>query len=207
MPIILDPISKVISVTSPTTSVTIGELISAIRKWEDELSSMTYDYVIDTAGKDDLGSSIYTALVMTLMSTWKVQFWNGVSLGIIRDGTLVGDIMATGGSDTTIVLNTVGGVITVTGSGITDQDKTDIIEGTWDESKSSHVIDGTFGKAINDVEDDATLLLDESGGKWEIVANQMIFYKADNITEIQRFNLYDASGNPTMTAPYKRERV
>lgn len=45
------------------------------------------------------------------------------------------------------------------------------------------------------------------GGKWEIVNNQMIFYKDDNSTEIARFNLYDDDGDPTMTKPYKRERV
>lgn len=37
------------------------------------------------------------------------------------------------------------------------------------------------------------------GGKWQIVDGQMIFYKADNATEIARFNIaYDAEGNPIM---------
>ena len=47
----------------------------------------------------------------------------------------------------------------------------------------------------------------EISGKWEIVSNQMIFYKADNVTEVSRFNLFDASGNPSMVNVYKRERV
>lgn len=55
--------------------------------------------------------------------------------------------------------------------------------------------------------DNITSLINEIGGKWEITGNQMIFYKADNATEIMRFNLFDADGNPATTNIYKRERV
>jgi hypothetical protein len=51
------------------------------------------------------------------------------------------------------------------------------------------------------------LLWDEAGGKREIINNQEIFYKADNQTEVMRFNLYDANGNPAMENVYRRERV
>lgn len=37
------------------------------------------------------------------------------------------------------------------------------------------------------------------GGKWEIAGDEMIFYKADNVTEIARFTITrDAEGNPIM---------
>lgn len=40
-------------------------------------------------------------------------------------------------------------------------------------------------------------------GKWEIVANQMLFYnEADE--EILRFDLFDDAGNPTSIRPFKR---
>jgi hypothetical protein len=48
---------------------------------------------------------------------------------------------------------------------------------------------------------------DIEGGKWEIVNNQMIFYKEDNTTEVARFNLFDSAGNPTSTNVSRRERV
>lgn len=51
------------------------------------------------------------------------------------------------------------------------------------------------------------VLGDEFDGKWEIVNNQMIFYKSDNTTEIKRFNLFDLDGNPAVDNVYKRERV
>jgi hypothetical protein len=61
---------------------------------------------------------------------------------------------------------------------------------------------------INDEVVDATEdLADEIGGKWEITGNQMIMYKSDNVTEVRRFNLFDADGNPAMENVYSRERV
>jgi len=42
---------------------------------------------------------------------------------------------------------------------------------------------------------------------WKIIANQMIFYDDDGTTAILTFDLKDASGNPTMSNVYKRERV
>lgn len=44
-------------------------------------------------------------------------------------------------------------------------------------------------------------------GKWKIEANQMIFYKDDNSTEIARFNLFDEDGNPSMTDVIERRKV
>ena len=58
-------------------------------------------------------------------------------------------------------------------------------------------------EVVDAVED----LTDEISGKWEILNDQMIIYKADNVTEVRRFNLTDAAGNPSMTNVYKRERV
>jgi hypothetical protein len=45
------------------------------------------------------------------------------------------------------------------------------------------------------------------GGKWDINNNQMIFYMADGATEVARFNLFDASGSPTMSDVFSRVRV
>lgn len=59
----------------------------------------------------------------------------------------------------------------------------------------------------NEYDTDIATLIDEIGGKWELIGNQMIFYKSDNITEIKRFNLFNAAGNPSLTSVYKRERV
>jgi len=38
---------------------------------------------------------------------------------------------------------------------------------------------------------DVEYIKDIEGGKWELVGNEMIFYKADNITEVSRFTIVD----------------
>jgi len=54
---------------------------------------------------------------------------------------------------------------------------------------------------------DLSLIRDIEAGKWEIINNQMVFYKQDNVTEVARFNLFDASGTPSETNLYSREKV
>ena len=50
-------------------------------------------------------------------------------------------------------------------------------------------------------------LKDIEGGMWEVVDNQMVFYKSANITEVARFDLFDKSGIPAGDNVYKRMRV
>jgi len=54
--------------------------------------------------------------------------------------------------------------------------------------------------------EDIDHLIDLVGGNRVIVDNQMIYYKADGITEVARFNLYDQDGHPTMINVMRRER-
>ena len=51
-----------------------------------------------------------------------------------------------------------------------------------------------------------TFLFNIEGGKWEMTSNQLIMYKSDNITEVARFNLFNAAGNPAMDNITKVER-
>lgn len=50
-------------------------------------------------------------------------------------------------------------------------------------------------------------ILDIENGRWKITGNQMIFYSADNITEIMRFNLFDKDGIPSEENVMERQRV
>lgn len=118
MGISLSKVDRIISITNPTTDVTIAELIDTVREWEDELENMTLPYVIDTGGKFSLGGGTYTAKSVLLSDEWQIQFWNGVGQGFIGGGNLGGGvggnpIKPTGGSDTVTVNNQVGGVIVV----------------------------------------------------------------------------------------------
>ena len=60
---------------------------------------------------------------------------------------------------------------------------------------------------LRDVEERLTFLKDIEGGRWKIEDNQMIFYKSDNVTEVARFNLFNADGVAAMKNLYERKRV
>ena len=70
----------------------------------------------------------------------------------------------------------------------------------WDEVASGHVAAGSTGALVG-------LVHSILGGKQQIVGNQLICYAADNTTEVARFNLFDAAGDPTMVSVYLRARV
>jgi len=50
-------------------------------------------------------------------------------------------------------------------------------------------------------------LYDIQFGRWHIIANQMVFYREDNVTEIARFNLFDENGAPSMDAVFERVKA
>ena len=62
------------------------------------------------------------------------------------------------------------------------------------------------GERLTNIDDNVLSILsdtgfikDINGGKWEISADEMIFYKDDNITEVARFTISrDAKDNPIM---------
>jgi hypothetical protein len=108
---------KVIYITSPTNSVTVQELVDAIRAAEDSELGMKFIEIIDAVGKANLGGGFYTVITMTLNSDWYIEFWDGVNLGQISAGNIVGGkddrpVRATSGSaDTILVLGAERGVL------------------------------------------------------------------------------------------------
>jgi len=63
------------------------------------------------------------------------------------------------------------------------------------------------GGRLQDIQLDLSFLKDIEGGRWKIVNNQMIFYKADNETEVARFNLFNKAGEPSEESVLERRRT
>jgi len=59
------------------------------------------------------------------------------------------------------------------------------------------------------LEEQTQFSYDISGGRWILDSNtnQMIFYTADNVTEIARFNMKDQDNNPSVESVFSRTRV
>ena len=62
---------------------------------------------------------------------------------------------------------------------------------------------------VNDMTGTVQALYDISYGRWRIdkTVNQMVFYKADNFTEVARFDLFDDAGAPAFDGVFERQKV
>ena len=76
----------------------------------------------------------------------------------------------------------------------------------WETPTGQAEASGSVGERLKDIADDVLAILSDvtfiknvEGGKWEISGNDMIFYMADNVTEVMRFTIArDGDGNPIM---------
>lgn len=59
---------RIIEVLAPTESVTVQELIDSIRAWEDSPIGANYPFLIDAAGKEDLGGGVKVGITATLQN-------------------------------------------------------------------------------------------------------------------------------------------
>ena len=75
MAITFDDVNKVIIVGSPTATVTIQEIVNAVRDHEDELPQLgQIDQVINASGKQDLGGGNKVGITLELVNNWRLQF-------------------------------------------------------------------------------------------------------------------------------------
>jgi hypothetical protein len=121
MAINVDFYDKIVYITSPTTDVTVQELIDAIREAEDTPEGMAFggevaglvDAIADATGKDEIGTGISTGITMTLKSDWYIEFWDGVNLGTVSTGNIAGGLgdrpvrATVSSADTALVLGAV----------------------------------------------------------------------------------------------------
>ena len=124
MGINVDYYNAVIYVTSPTTSVTIQQLVDAIRQAEDHPEALSFgweaksvaDGFCDAEGKVDVGSGYLSPTTITLPDNWYVEFWDGVGLGQVVGGNITGGASnrpvraATSSADTVLQLGAERGI-------------------------------------------------------------------------------------------------
>jgi len=179
--IAFDPVNKYILITSPTTSLTALELYNASMDWCDELENMQYDPPMRALGKAPLGGGVYTDSIFILQNGWKIKPWSG-TYQLVIEGTLITD------DETQRIVQPDSGNVEAV-----------FQVATYGTQTQSDVID--------EMKNTIDLIYYESLGKLEITGNQLIIYKDDNVTEVARFNLYNAQGEPSMVDVVKRVRV
>jgi len=59
---------RIIEVASPSTTITIQDLVDTLRDHEDDLVNMGYDQIIAAAGKENLGGGVQVGITATLLN-------------------------------------------------------------------------------------------------------------------------------------------
>ena len=189
----------------PAPSLTVQDLYDTLRDKAALGEAMDDAEIIEGSGKDNLGEGVLVGLTIKLLNA-KIKFEaqasptvctvlggnlvavdeNGASMSPLEPSTNVSAVIAQSTSASLIE-----------GSGA---DPLAIADAVWDELLTGHLTTSSFGALVN-------FLYGIEGGRWKMQNNQMIFYEADNITEIARFNLYRADGQPSETNVVDRQRV
>lgn len=91
---------------------------------------------------------------------------------------------------------------------------TTLINGIWDEPKLSHIVGGSTGEALNEINSDTqqirldtvqilllieeVLKYDKNRTKIDKINNELIIYDNDLVTILRRFKLKDSNGVPSV---------
>jgi len=157
MPILVDYYTEVIYITSPTTTVTVQELVDAIRAAEDTPEGIAFggqvatlqDAVTDAEGKVELVSGVPGGITMTLHADWYIEFWDGVNLGTVKDGNVAGGLSSrpvrceVGSADTALQLGAVDTTIVGGGGGLTQEQ---VAQAVWNAQRATYNQVGSFGE-------------------------------------------------------------
>lgn len=173
--------NKLVLVTSPTTAENMQVVHDFIEDAMATPRGITEADILQPEGKieDPNNPGIFSQIIIVLSSLWQIQFWGGSGYTRLYGGKLVGGvsdqpIKASGtAGDITVLESPVDGVTVVSGSGVTAQDKIDIIDGVWADA-------------------DAVLIKKLLYNKVTKSGDIVTIYEDDEITIWKQFNL--ASG-------------
>ena len=115
---------KRINVISPQTAVDVQTLLNTIRAEEASERGITYDKLCNAVGKDALGGAVATAITLSLLSTWQLEFYAGNYVATIDGGNLVAAVTdavayTVGGPQIEIMRSAAATVVSTGGSSMT----------------------------------------------------------------------------------------
>lgn len=125
-----DPVNKYIKITSGT-AYTALEIYNAVMDWCDEQANIGYSVPMAAYGKFAMGGGVNSDSIFVLQDGWKLKPYNG-DYQLVITGTLITDDETTrtvnpdSGSVCWVFQVSSQGIQTVSGSGVTEQDKKDI---------------------------------------------------------------------------------
>ena len=195
---------RIITVASPSTEVSIQDLVDTLRQLEDDLNNLDDKKILDAAGKTQIGTGKYTSITAVLRNAllaFAARTGPSWVLCMVTGGNLVakdanGVILPSAMQPTAYVypivaLSTDGSLLA--GSGATPAEVADAV---WDEPAADHVAPGSEGRSLEDTADFVDDLHDESFGRWVLnpSTSTWTLYRK-NGTVMQVFNMKVAVGD------------
>ena len=146
--IVFDKINRLIIVESPTTGVTVQELINAIRNFEDDLVNFDISTIATASGKDNLGGDppLFIGITLKLLN-WKVKFEDRQGQEYIICSVTGGNLLAVDGNNQFMEPVEPSSFVTVVK---TSSVSAALIGGGWEATVSEYQAAGTFGKLMKD---------------------------------------------------------
>ena len=208
-------------------SFSAQELYNRTMEWVDEQESMDDEVPMSAVGYAPLGGGSYTDKIFTLQNDWKIRLLEGNYI-VTFIGTLITDdgservSRPKAGAIQCVFQVSSQGILSVTGSGVTSQDKIDIANLVESQTGSpikaklntnldipiSDVAELVWSNSIGiTLAERVNLIRKIEEGRWKIVNNQLIIYDDNGTTPIKTFNLKDKSGQPAEKDVFERDPV
>lgn len=192
MAIVFNKLTKIITVESPDTEVTIQNLLNAIRDYEDELTTLDIKKIASAAGKEDLGGGVSVGITMTLLDDWQLAFEARAGPTYIQCKVSGGNIVATNVSGA-ISPTAFTQVLVTASSSATQSDLSAIQYSSFGGGVSIDTVSGTAGTAypIGTIESpvnnstDAITIANSRGFEKLFVIGDLTLTTGDNVTGIE----------------------
>jgi hypothetical protein len=145
MALTFDQAAQRISVTSPQVSLSMQDLIDAIRDEEASERGIAYDPIADASGKDNLGGGVSTAITVFLRDNWQLGWYAGNYTATIGGGNIVaesGDPVAyvVGGPQVEITLSAAATIVAGDGGSVAPS-ASEVANAVWAHTSAADLLD------------------------------------------------------------------
>ena len=147
---------RIITVGSPSTEITIQDLLDTLREREDELNNgVEFKHLINAAGKEDLGGGVSVGITATLQNA-KLAFEARDTSPFVQCNILGGNLVAVDTNQVSIdpIQTTDFTQVVKTSStsasliATSSPTSSEIADAVWDETMSDHTSSDTTGEQI-----------------------------------------------------------
>lgn len=231
MTIAFDGVTKLATLSSGTTTLTVPELWSRWVDWVATSDNSKYPIALAQIGGDEISAGKYLGVTFFLENGWKIRPYEGDHTLTItgnifsRDGSspiahTIGDYNVTVNMSTSNLVDT----IATSGSSLTADE---IASAVWNRLNALHMNTGSFGEAISMTKatgdanfsqlvdanaklNAATLLIqtllkyENNRTRIDQTAKTMTIYDNDGTTVLKVFDLKDFAGQPSITQVAER---